>query len=157
VKEAMPGLTGLAAAATAIFSHGSACISLEITSKIYLCCLLSNSLALFPGFAEIWRIGHFSPQFSTVIRRQGTHQTKAAPTSYFAVVFRHIFRKRRIASHGNIYKLPTQRTERPDVRDFQAGTIHQMYGLAHEKLDSTTLDLRAARGEFFSFPSSLLA
>jgi hypothetical protein len=79
-KKAMPGLTGLAAAATAIFSHGSACISLEITSKIYLCCLLSNRLALFPGFAEIWRIGHFSPQFSA-IRRRGTHQTKTAPTS----------------------------------------------------------------------------
>jgi hypothetical protein len=42
--------------------------------------------------------------------------------------------------------LPTQRTERPDVRDFQAGTIHQMYGPAHEELDSTSPDLRAIRG-----------
>jgi len=72
-KEAMPRLTGLAAAATAIFSHGSACISLEITSKVYICCLLSNRLALFPGFAEIRRIGDFSAQFSTVIRRRGAH------------------------------------------------------------------------------------
>ena len=120
-EEAMPGLAGLAAAATAIFSHGSACISLEITSKIYICCLLSNRLALFPGFAKIRRIGHFSAQFSTVIRRRGTHQTKTAPTSYFAPVFRRIFRKRKIASQGNIYKLPTQRTERPDVRDFPGG------------------------------------
>jgi hypothetical protein len=72
-KEAMPGFTGLATAATAILSHGPACISLEITSKIDLSRLLGNRLALFPCFAEIWRIGHFSPQFSTVVRRWRTH------------------------------------------------------------------------------------
>ncbi len=145
-KEATPGIAGLTAAATIIFSHGYACIPLEITSKIYLCCLLSNCLALSPGFSEVGRIGHFAPQFSAIIRRRGTHQTKTAPTSHFAAVFRGIFRKRRIASQGNIYKLPTQRTGRPDVRDFQAGTLHQMYGLAHEKAHSTTPDLRAFRG-----------
>jgi hypothetical protein len=69
----MPGIAGLAAAATVIFSHGSACIPLKITTKIYLCCLLSNRLALFPGFAEIRRIGHFALQFSTVTRRWETH------------------------------------------------------------------------------------
>ena len=66
------------------------------------------------------------------------HQAKTGPAGYFAAVFRCIFRKRGIASQGNIYKLPTQRAERPDVGDLQAGTIHQMYGPAHEKLDSTT-------------------
>lgn len=112
----MPGPTGLAAAATAILSHGSACISLEITPKIYLRCLLSNRLALFPGFAEIWRIGHFCPQFGSVIGRRGMHQAKTGPAGYFAAVFRCIFRKRGIASQGNIYKLPTQRAERPNDR-----------------------------------------
>lgn len=45
-KEATPGIAGLAAAATIIFSHVYACIPLKITSKIYPCYLLSNRLAL---------------------------------------------------------------------------------------------------------------
>src|SRR5262252_8945383 len=44
-KEAVSGTARLAAAATAFLSHGSACIPLEIASKIYVCGLLSNRLA----------------------------------------------------------------------------------------------------------------
>jgi len=69
----MAGIARLAAAATAIFSHGSTCIPVKITTKIYRCCPLSNRLALFPGFGEIRRIGHFALQFSTVTRRWETH------------------------------------------------------------------------------------
>lgn len=151
-KEAMPGFAGLAAAATAIFSHGFACISLELASKIYPRCLLSNRLALFPCFAEIRCIGHFSPQFSTVIRTWGTHYTKTAPTSYFAPVFRRIFRQRRIVSQGNVNGIPTRSTERSHFRGFQAGTFHQMYGLAHGKTRFYHSHFRAIRSEFFPSP-----
>src|SRR5258708_24689886 len=67
-KVSMPGIARLTATPTVTFSHGSTRIPLEITSEIYLRCLLSNRLALFPGFAEIRRIGHFTQQFSTIIR-----------------------------------------------------------------------------------------
>jgi hypothetical protein len=72
-KVPMSGIAGLAAAAAAIFSHGSACISVEGAAKIYRCRFLSNRFAFFPCFAEIGRIGHFALQFSTVPRRRETH------------------------------------------------------------------------------------
>lgn len=106
-KETMPGSAGLAAASTTIFSHSSARISLESGSKIYFCGVLGDCLALFPALAEIRCIGYFSPQITPVIRRRRTHQTKTAPTRYFAAVLRRIFRKRRIPTQGNIYRLPT--------------------------------------------------
>jgi hypothetical protein len=132
-KEAIPGATGLAATATAIFCHCSACSSLEIASKIYRCRLLGNRLALFPCFAKIGLVGYFSLQFSALVRRWGTHETKTAPTSYFVAVFCRIFWKRRLVSQRNIYVVPTQ-PKRLYVKDFQAGAIHQMYGLAHKRL-----------------------
>src|ERR1700730_15860735 len=72
-KVAMPGIARLTAAATVSFSHGSTRIPIEFTSEIYLRCLLSNRLALFPGFAEIRCNGHLTPQFSTIRRRRETH------------------------------------------------------------------------------------
>src|SRR5215472_16608994 len=67
-KEAVPGIARLAAAPTSLFSHGSARISFEITSKLYVCSLLGNRLALLPGFAKIGGVGHFPLQVSTIIR-----------------------------------------------------------------------------------------
>ena len=72
-----------------------------------------------------------------------------------SAIFRRIFRQRGIASQGNIHELPTQSRARSHLgRDFQAGTAHQVYGLAHENL---ILLLPLARDLMSGFQTGLSA
>src|SRR5262249_37169865 len=78
-----------------------------------------------------------------------------APTSYFAAVFRGVFRQQRVVSQGNVSGVSTQRTEGPLVTDFQASTLHQMYDLAHRRFDFITANpspssIRAAPNQSLS-------